>query len=54
MENFHPMYTVALLIDTTINNFAHTQSSTTGIWIRVKLEKPEAIKQINIYKRIDC
>ena len=54
MENVFLSFTAALLIDNNINNFGHTKDSTTGIWIRVKLAKPEAIKQINIYNRIDC
>ena len=54
MENVYGDFTAALLIDKTISNFAHTKASATGIWIRVKLAKPEAIKKINVYNRIDC
>ena len=54
MKTFHPSYPAGLLIDNNTINFAHTQSSTTGIWIRVKLEKPAAIKQIKIYNRYGC
>ena len=54
MENVYGDFTAALLIDENIDNFAHTVVSTTGIWIRVKLAKPEAIKQITIYNRNGC
>ena len=54
MKTFYPSYPAGHLIDNNINNFAHTLSSTTGIWIRVKLEKPAAIKQIKIYNRYEC
>ena len=54
MKNFEPLYPAGHLIDNNINNFAHTLLTTTGIWIRVKLEKPAAIKQIKIYNRYDC